>query len=53
MKSFIFDHTGRFSGQGRADTQNLKPMLGERFTTPDSVQKKELISKKIKRPVLT
>ena len=26
----------------KPETRNLKPMLGEGFTTPDNVQKKEL-----------
>jgi hypothetical protein len=28
----------------KPDTRNLKPMLGEGFTTPDNVPKKELFS---------
>jgi len=28
----------------KPDTRHLKPMLGEGFTTPDNVQKKELFS---------
>jgi hypothetical protein len=28
----------------KPDTLDLKPMLGEGFTTPDNVQKKELFS---------
>jgi hypothetical protein len=35
-----------FQASGGADppAEHLKPMLGEGFTTPDNVQKKELIS---------
>jgi hypothetical protein len=32
------------AARGGADTRHLKPMLGEGFTTPDNVQKKELFS---------
>ncbi len=40
--------SGNSSENARAglkpETRNLKPMLGEGFTTPDNVQKKELFS---------
>ena len=34
----------QFSTPLTPDTRHLKPMLGEGFTTPDNVQKKELFS---------